>query len=509
MQKILEVQNPIIRCYPHHASLIACLMSNDFELNEILPYYIQIVYDKDIERCDFNYGMDPLNYIKNYPYVDSYCYKREVIKKKWKTYSEFIEEMIEEDCYIYLLIDTFFVSAYKEWYKKYHLIHDITIYGYDENYFYVADTFENGIYSFSKIEKSEIDKGEIDENIFDWLDGVHCWKLKEKMNLCITMDPKLVKKSLKEYLNCNKTFACTHIEWNRRGDKRRPFSYGLDVYDELVNYVSKERKYLDVIIPYVLCEQKKVLKYIIEVLESQYNIKNYMTQKNNMETLLNHNIILQNLFIKYNVSKKENIKMQILKHIKAIRDVEVDYLTELINNIKINSLFKKPKMKFISNKVEFQIDELTQGNWKNYYGKEGIYIIGDRVLLPNNIKINKNNCFYVSLIRNMADIRGLQRYTSANKYRNSAYYLNDKEFNIEIITDMQTKVSLYVVDYDELKREERIIVQSKKTGTVLIDYLVKEFEDGKYISFYLEESVVISFEKVKGPDAVLSGVFFD
>ena len=91
MRKVLEIVEPIVRCYPHHANIIACIMTNDFDFDELASDYIQLVYNKNIKRCDFNYGMDILSYIKNYPYVDKYCYSRYTIKEKWKSYSDFLK----------------------------------------------------------------------------------------------------------------------------------------------------------------------------------------------------------------------------------------------------------------------------------------------------------------------------------------------------------------------------------------------------------------------------------
>jgi len=370
MQKILGIEKPLIRCYPHHASLFAGLMSNDFELNEILPNYIQIVYNKDIERCDFNYGMDILNFIKNYPYSESYCYKRDIIKKKWGRYSEFITDMVERDCYVHLLVDTFYVSAYKNWYKKYHVIHNITVYGYDDKHFYVADAFENGIYSFSKVLKSDLDESELSEKKYDWLEGVHCWKLRENMYSCLVINPVLVKKGIKDYLQSRKTDACTYLESIRRGNYGKPFVYGINIYDEIKEYVLKTEGTLDLRIPYVYIEHKRIIKCIIEKLQKQYRIFSYEEQLSNINEMIEQNVIIQNLFVKYNLLIRDTIKDKIIAQINKAQKIEMEYLTRLYDSISIKSLLEKNEMRYIQDTSAYEVDETTQGSWKNKYGKK-------------------------------------------------------------------------------------------------------------------------------------------
>lgn len=100
--KILQIEKPIIYCYPHHANL-------------------------KIDRVDFNFGIDIPNFIKNYPHVNLYKYKRAVIRQQWGSYSNFVKCMINNDCYVHFLIDLFYISAYKGQYGNNHDSHNITV----------------------------------------------------------------------------------------------------------------------------------------------------------------------------------------------------------------------------------------------------------------------------------------------------------------------------------------------------------------------------------------------
>ena len=151
---------------------------------------------------------------------------------------------------------------------------------------------------------------------------------------------------------------------------------------------------------------------------------------------------------------------------------------------------------------------MTQGEWKKKYGKNGYYIIGDKIYLGEGIKIYTNNAYYVSVLRNSADNRGLIRVNNDSN-RLCAYYLNHIEFNIEIQVVQNRNISLYFVDYDRLNRVQKIVVQSKKTGSSLVECVIKEFESGIYMVFDVNEDIIISIKCVEGPDAVLSGIFFN
>ena len=42
-----------------------------------------------------------------------------------------------------------------------------------------------------------------------------------------------------------------------------------------------------------------------------------------------------------------------------------------------------------------------------------------------------------------------------------------------------------------------------------MEFLAEKFENGVYVSFSVNDDIIITFERVAGPDAVLSGIFFD
>lgn len=47
------------------------------------------------------------------------------------------------------------------------------------------------------------------------------------------------------------------------------------------------------------------------------------------------------------------------------------------------------------------------------------------------------------------------------------------------------------------------------TNKLLVEHQVEDLEKGVYVSFRLKGNIYIKFEKIRGPDVILSGIFFD
>lgn len=183
MKNVLEINVPSIRSYPHYAFMFGVVYADDYNFDEFCHQYIQLSYNTISERIEFNIGTNIYAYICSAPYMERYCYIRQDVFSDKRVQVEFIKKMIDMKCYVYFLVDVFFIKLYKEWYNKCHMAHDILVYGYDEEFFYVADCFTNGIYSLEKIHYSELVYANLDDGMNDWLCGIHCLK-KKRESVC-------------------------------------------------------------------------------------------------------------------------------------------------------------------------------------------------------------------------------------------------------------------------------------------------------------------------------------
>ena len=71
------------------------------------------------------------------------------------------------------------------------------------------------------------------------------------------------------------------------------------------------------------------------------------------------------------------------------------------------------------------------------------------------------------------------------------------------------RVSLYFVDYDGLGRVQTVDVLDPISGAVLDRVELEQFSDGVWLEYEIKEGADIRVTRQTGPNAVMSGVFFD
>lgn len=220
--KKLEWNDSLIDVYPHHAFITAILGESDYNMPLLFNHYIQIVYDKEIVRSDFDIALHIQDFVRLLPMMYSHSVSRSLVKSKWKSFTEFLIDMIDDGYYVHCLVDTYHIKAYKDTYQNSHFWHNITIYGYNqkEKEFNVADSFYNGKFEKKMASFNEIDKSFIDTYKEDWLDGIILLKLKEEPYAGVFYAPELIQKEIDDYLNGEVTDYITMREKYRRNKEQ-------------------------------------------------------------------------------------------------------------------------------------------------------------------------------------------------------------------------------------------------------------------------------------------------
>ncbi|HEV3236865.1 MAG TPA: hypothetical protein VGZ25_07740, partial [Gemmataceae bacterium] len=95
--------------------------------------------------------------------------------------------------------------------------------------------------------------------------------------------------------------------------------------------------------------------------------------------------------------------------------------------------------------------------------------------------------------------------------RIASTWYSGSSFTVDVkLTDGQThQVSMYLLDWDSAGRSERVDILDAATGTVLSSQTASSFNGGKYLVWNLSGHVQIRVTSLAGPNAVLSGLFFD
>jgi alpha-L-rhamnosidase len=167
-------------------------------------------------------------------------------------------------------------------------------------------------------------------------------------------------------------------------------------------------------------------------------------------------------------------------------------------------------------------DSTTGGNWKGTYGREGF-------ILFNLHRKGENVEKYPAYLNQL----GLARYADVNRKLNKSGHslltkANDapsfgaivtKDYNIceqSMTIDLPVndekihRVSLYFLDEDDLGRRSAIEIFDAKTLNLTGPMIyVKNYKQGKYVSFNFKGPIRIRIDQVRGINVSLSGLFFD
>jgi hypothetical protein len=163
-----------------------------------------------------------------------------------------------------------------------------------------------------------------------------------------------------------------------------------------------------------------------------------------------------------------------------------------------------------SNAATFvKTDTSTKGNWKGVYGGAGEIIANDSTAPPAYAVVNVTgaNLFTWTFT---SDPRALLTAASTSNRIASVFY-NAPGFTIDVnFTDGNAHpLALYLLDWDGGGRAETInIVDTANTSTVLDTRSATGFANGTYLVWNITGHVKIQVNGTAGPNAVVSGLFF-
>lgn len=508
--KILKVCYPFIKCYPHHANLWATIGDSDYKTCALSTNYLQLVYDRLWNRIDFNNGLDIVEFVRNYPLINMKCYDTSLIEEHWGYYSKFVVDCIDNGFYVYLIIDRYYIAAYKDKYGR-HSVHDMMIYGYDmeQKLFMVADYFDNQ-YDYQKITFHELDQARKSVGDSDWLKGVYTWKKNEEIFHGVNYQIDEIKSLLQKFIWEKKTPALTQYSCQIRDDEDR-FIYGLGVYDELINNIEKNcivKNNLDIRQPYVAYEHKVYLSKLCSELNHFSVLKNFKNHNKTIKAMQQKWEIILSYYIKYNLSKEEKLIDKMKNLLLEAKEIDRRGIQRIIKDI------TEEKCSYEENNYLIECCSRTHlKTWKNTFGKEGFDIVGDvrkypDYFLPSSYRILKGKI--VLLMQSGADQRGLE---AADEYgdRQIGYIVEHDHIIIRMSfqKDNYPMVTCYFVDYDRLFRKIELIVIDAINKVVFVKESIENFENGIYVSFRAKEDILIKIRCLHGPDAVLSAIFWD
>ena len=155
-------------------------------------------------------------------------------------------------------------------------------------------------------------------------------------------------------------------------------------------------------------------------------------------------------------------------------------------------------------------DSLTIGKWKGRYGQDGFVLFSyfaekkDWQQLPA----------YVSAVvpRNEAPVHPELAGDSfgAITTQDPKPVLQTMTIDVKVSGDQPHRLAIYFLDWDQQKRRSAVEIFDAETLRLLAPVkLIKDYKNGKYLIFTYSKSIRIRVNQVRGPNAAVSGLFFD
>jgi hypothetical protein len=166
-----------------------------------------------------------------------------------------------------------------------------------------------------------------------------------------------------------------------------------------------------------------------------------------------------------------------------------------------------------------RVDTETKGSWIGLYGMEGYEIINFKQAPTYGTVTLSGSYGMHTWSASTTDLRALQTPDGKSRFA-ACYYSGTAEgssFTVNLnFTDNKThRVSLYCVDFDQKKRDQRIQIFDANHGNEILntEQVLRSFTGGQYLTWNITGSVIIKFTHIAPIDgqdnAVLSGIFFD
>jgi hypothetical protein len=154
-------------------------------------------------------------------------------------------------------------------------------------------------------------------------------------------------------------------------------------------------------------------------------------------------------------------------------------------------------------------DVTTQGNWKNWYGRQGYAVMGDVTWMPTWAAMQPSGASGWTWNSAPTVVRALQRVSGTGRVAATLY--SGTSFNINLnLTDGNThRLALYMIDWDTTARAQRVEVLDAISGAILDSRTVSGFSGGQYLTWNVRGNVRVRVTRTGGVNAVISGIFID
>lgn len=311
-EKILHMHIPEYTCYSHNASSISIVSSHADSSNWLINNFNNLVIHNNQTTMffiDSTYHHNPL--------IDCQRINKKLIGKNVDDYINFIIEAIEQNYYVYLIMNSKYISAYNRINNR---PHDLLIFGYNSinRTFNIADNFVSGKFALSKCSFNELENSlqnltDIDENFNNFNGCLELLRLNPAATLPI--DVPYILNALNDYLNSTVSHPQSSFV--------RSNTYGFKIYEKLIEYLQSlkiENSNCDIRPFHVLWEHKKSILLKVMHFNKSLILDLSEDELKEFDYIVNKALIIRNLFMKYSLTKNNEL---------------IDKMIDLLSDIKL------------------------------------------------------------------------------------------------------------------------------------------------------------------------------
>lgn len=334
---VLPLEEPFTKTYLYDAYASSILLAHGNKHMEwFLSNYIQLSANKDI--------FDDNNVFLEYDGLPS-LYSPFIKKQQffWSHFMnmgfnlhDFICKNLNQNNYFFCQADEYYIPDRLN-YKKAHFIHDLLIYGYDENKkLYFTAGYDSGfMYKRGQCTYKEFEEAFLN-NTWDkleapWTDKIRLYQYDDHAAYRFNLD--LVKRSLEDYLSAENIFN----KYSRFKERYTSKVFGVGIYKVILDHInivkynleSRDKRddiYLDNRVFRLLLEHKSIMLLRMDYLNHLFNMDDLIYRYKEVNELAEKAHVLAIKFkILQNVPTLKKIEDRIIK----MREIEEPVLQEL------------------------------------------------------------------------------------------------------------------------------------------------------------------------------------
>lgn len=336
MINLLPISEPPISSYSHHTAVLSILNADNKFLPWFCNHYIQLQVKSDLKNTadlDFYY---PTISSSNVPLCPLLSYQHISYDTLLFTINNnimnFIESCIDNDNYVYIVINTNYIPQYHFYDNS---LHPLFIYGYDSTNkeIYCADFFKDGVFQYAKITYSQLEQSFTNANFQYWWNGLKLIRINKGIEY--TLDVEVTKKSLEDYLYNNSNRY--EIEINSHIGHKNKVVFGLEnVYRRLISDMKiLQGKYegnFDTRAIPVFADHKKAMLLAINHLISSGHVNN-LDISFIFNEIYRNALIIRNLLLKYYFNPEKVAISEIIFKLAKLTEIEKSAVNQLLKSL--------------------------------------------------------------------------------------------------------------------------------------------------------------------------------